>query len=46
MNSKYKNKLIPQSSEGITLVMWVSPENIKSKLENTFNNIIDLFNDI
>ena len=46
MNSKYKNKLIPQSSEGITLVMWVRPENIKSKLENTFNNIIDLFNDI
>jgi hypothetical protein len=26
--------------------MWVRPENIKSKLENTFNNIIDLFNDI
>jgi 8-oxo-dGTP pyrophosphatase MutT (NUDIX family) len=46
MNSNYKKKLIPQSSEGITHVMWVRPENINSKLENSFNNIIDLFNDV
>ena len=46
MNSNGEKKLIPQFSEGITHVMWVRPENINTKLENSFNNIIDLFNDI
>jgi len=46
MSSKYEKKLIPQLSEGITHVEWVRPENINTKLENSFNNIIDLFNDI
>ena len=46
MYSKYEKKLIPQSSEGIINVEWVRPENIKTKLENSFNNIIDLLNNV
>jgi len=46
MDSNYEKKLIPQFSEGITNVVWVRPKDLNAKLKNSFNNIIDLFNDI
>lgn len=46
MSSDYKNKLTPQKSEGITKVIWVSKNEIPSKLDNSFENIKDLLNNI
>jgi hypothetical protein len=46
MSSDYKNKLTPQKSEGITKVIWVSKNEISSKLDNSFENIKDLLNNI
>ena len=46
MSSDYKKKLIPQKSEGITKVIWVSKNEIPSKLDNSFENIKDLLNNI
>jgi hypothetical protein len=46
MSSNSKNKLIPQISEGISKVMWVKKSEISSKLDNSFENIKDLLNNI
>ena len=46
MSSNSKNKLIPQISEGISKVMWVKKSEISSKLDNSFENIKDLINNI
>ena len=46
MSSDYKNKLTPQISEGITKVIWVSKNEISFKLDNSFENIKDLLNNI
>lgn len=46
MSSDYKNKLTPQKSEGITKVIWVSKNEIPYKLDNSFENIKDLLNNI
>ena len=46
MSSNSKNKLIPQISEGIFKVMWVKKSEISSKLDNSFENIKDLINNI
>ncbi len=42
MSSDFKKKLSPQISEGITKVIWVSKNEISSKLDNSFENIKDL----
>jgi 8-oxo-dGTP pyrophosphatase MutT (NUDIX family) len=39
MYSNYKNKFSPQLEEGITRVEWVSEQNLKKVLKNTFMNI-------
>ena len=44
MSSDFKKKLIPQKSEGISKVIWVSKNEISSKLDNSFENIKDLLN--
>ena len=46
MSSNSKKKLIPQISEGISKVMWVSKSKISSKLDNSFENIKELINNI
>ena len=46
MSSNSKNKLIPQISEGISKVMWVKKSEISTKLDNSFENIKDLINNI
>ena len=46
MSSNSKNKLIPQISEGISKVIWVKKSEISSKLDNSFENIKDLINNI
>ena len=46
MSSNSKNKLTPQISEGISKVMWVKKREISSKLDNSFENIKDLINNI
>ena len=42
MNVKGSPKLIPQVEEGITAAVWVAPQNIKVKIENTYPLIIDV----
>ena len=46
MLTDYKKKLTPQKSEGITKVIWVSKNEIPVKLDNSFENIKDLLNNI
>jgi len=46
MSSDFKKKLIPQKSEGISKVIWVSKNEIPFKLDNSFQNIKDLLNNI
>ena len=46
MSSNSKKKLTPQISEGISKVMWVSKSEISSKLDNSFENIKELINNI
>ena len=46
MSSDFKKKLTPQKSEGISKVVWVSKNEISSKLDNSFENIKDLLNNI
>lgn len=46
MSSDFKKKLTPQKSEGISKVIWVSKNEISSKLDNSFENIKDLLNNI
>ena len=46
MSSDSKKKLIPQKSEGISKAIWVSKNEIPSKLDNSFENIKDLLNNI
>ena len=46
MSSDFKKKLTPQKSEGISKVIWVSKNEISSKLNNSFENIKDLLNNI
>ena len=46
MSSDLKKKLTPQKSEGISKVIWVSKNEIPSKLDNSFENIKDLLNNI
>ena len=46
MSSDFKKKLTPQKSEGISKVIWVSKNEIPSKLYNSFENIKDLLNNI
>jgi ADP-ribose pyrophosphatase YjhB (NUDIX family) len=46
MDSNYKFKLSPQINEGISQVSWVNKDEIPEKLKNSYNNIIDLLNEI
>ena len=46
MSSDFKKKLIPQKSEGISMAIWVSKNEIRYKLDNSFENIKDLLNNI
>ena len=43
MRNSGGDKLIPQSEEGITQALWVSPTDIPNYLLNTFPSIIDVF---
>lgn len=43
MTSDFKGKLLPQQEEGITKVKWLSGNEIKKALENTYENIRLLF---
>jgi 8-oxo-dGTP pyrophosphatase MutT (NUDIX family) len=38
-----KQNLIPQTEEGITAVQWMNAEEVKKALENTYDNIVELF---
>jgi len=42
MKTEYSDKLIPQHEEGITKVEWINKHEIKSKLNNTYPNLIDI----
>ncbi|WP_461484958.1 NUDIX hydrolase, partial [Pedobacter sp.] len=42
MNVKGSPNLIPQLEEGITAAVWVAPQNIKLKIENTYPLIVDV----
>ena len=42
MQSSFKGNLAPQTKEGITAVIWVGKEDISEKLENSFENIVEL----
>ena len=44
MKTSYDKKLIPQISEGITRVEWISKEKIPSIMKNTYQNIKLLIN--
>lgn len=46
MSSDFKKKLIPQKSEGISMAIWVNKNEIRYKLDNSFENIKDLLNNI
>ena len=46
MLSDFKKKLIPQKSEGISKVIWVSKNEIPCMLDNSFENIKDLLKNI
>ena len=46
MSSDFKKKLIPQKSEGISMAIWVNKSEIRYKLNNSFENIKDLLNNI
>jgi 8-oxo-dGTP pyrophosphatase MutT (NUDIX family) len=42
MKTTFKGKLIPQTEEGITKVVWVDKQDIAEKLKNSFGNINEL----
>ena len=42
MTVKGNPKLVPQVEEGITEAVWVKPEEIKTKIKNTYPLIIDV----
>jgi len=42
MHSDFKGRLVPQTEEGITQVVWVDKEQIGEKLNNSFGNIREL----
>ena len=44
MKSNFKGKLIPQTKEGITEVVWVDKQDVTAKLEHSYGNIIQLLN--
>ena len=46
MDSNCQLKLSPQINEGISQVTWVNKDEIPEKLKNSYNNIIDLLNEI
>ena len=46
MSSDSKKKLTPQKSEGISKAIWVSKNEISCKLDNSYENIKDLLNNI
>ena len=46
MSSDFNKKLTPQKSEGISKVTWVNKNEIPSNLDNSFENIKDLLNNI
>ena len=43
MKSSFKGNLLPQTIEGITAAVWVDKQGIAEKLENSFENIKELF---
>ena len=45
MKTNFTADLIPQLEEGITKVEWVSKEGISTRLENSYENINELFAD-
>lgn len=45
MKTNFNSDLIPQLKEGITKVQWVNKESILTRLENSYRNINDLFDD-
>ena len=42
MNTDFKGRLIPETEEGITEVVWVDKDQIAEKLNNSFENIKEL----
>ena len=46
METGYSGKLIPQTEEGITDVRWVAASDIKPLLENTFDSIKEVLNEV
>jgi 8-oxo-dGTP pyrophosphatase MutT (NUDIX family) len=43
MQSPGKKKLIPQTTEQITRVRWTGPVKLQKRLQNTYPNILDVF---
>lgn len=46
MNTVFCGDLIPQIEEGITEVKWCSEKEVTENLENSYPNIIDIFNSL
>ena len=45
MKTNFTADLIPQLKEGITKVEWVSKEGVSTRLENSYGNINEIFED-
>jgi 8-oxo-dGTP pyrophosphatase MutT (NUDIX family) len=46
MTTKSEQKLTPQTEEGITDVKWCSEKEVEDNLNNSYPNIIDVFNSL
>ena len=46
MSCSFSGDLTPQIEEGITKVCWIEMDDVKEKLNNSYSNIIDVFNSL
>ena len=46
MSYSFSGDLTPQIEEGITMVCWIEMDDVKEKLNNSYSNIIDVFNSL
>ena len=46
MSCSFVGELTPQTEEGITEVCWVEMDDAKEKLNNSYSNIMDVFNSL
>lgn len=46
MSAQNNQQLTPQSEEGIEEIEWVNNENLPSKLQNSYPNIVEIIEDL